>query len=468
MTRRLFPVRVLCAGALLGALLLVAGLASGATRQAVGAPGTWTLAGSGIRTVSGQIGTARTADGILHIVWSRGGAGKPWELLETTVSPGGKVSASRTIISGWSRIDDVSATTFQGKPLTAVFAGTKTDKTGDPTEGLNLATNEGGGWTVGSAAIYTRDFASSSVPSIGYPRRGDLVEAWSANGRVVVHVGYDPNVPAQVIAPGQNVKVSGWTQPGPGQDSLGQVTVAWCRSDGQPGLWADEVGGDNVFTPTRLKGSETTRCPAAARTALARREDAINASLAGSVGSERTIRLWYNSTQEPTLVAGGHGIKQQVAIASDPIGKMWVGWRDATTNRLRFRRSDGSTTFGAVVSVRIPPSQDAVYTLDLSAQGDRLDIVARTTKGSAVSLFHTQVFPGLTVAATSKDGRVTVKVTDAGQPVAGATVRVGGRVLRTGDDGQASATLPKGVYKVVASKAKYVGATTSVRVAAPS
>jgi hypothetical protein len=95
-----------------------------------------------------------------------------------------------------------------------------------------------------------------------------------------------------------------------------------------------------------------------------------------------------------------------------------VGWRDADSGRLQFRRSSfpDYKHWGAVVSTAIPTSEDAVYTLDLSAQTDRVDVIVRTTKGSAVSLFHTQMFPGLTVEATSKAGQVTVHVTDAGDP----------------------------------------------------
>jgi len=52
-------------------------VAAATTNARSGAPGAWSVVGSGIRTVSGQIGTARTPDGVLHVIWSRGGAGTP-------------------------------------------------------------------------------------------------------------------------------------------------------------------------------------------------------------------------------------------------------------------------------------------------------------------------------------------------------------------------------------------------------
>jgi uncharacterized membrane protein len=74
------------------------------------------------------------------------------------------------------------------------------------------------------------------------------------------------------------------------------------------------------------------------------------------------------------------------------------------------------------------------------------------------------MFPGLTVAATSKHGRLTVTVTDAGVPVPGSSISVAGRTLRTDAKGEASVNLPAGSYKITASKAKYVGAATNVKV----
>jgi hypothetical protein len=447
------------------AVILSAG-ASGATKVATGAPGSWSLAGSGIRTVSGQIGTARTTDGILHVLWSRGGAGAPWELLDTTVSPAGMVASPTVIVSGWSRIDDVAATFATGKPLTVVFTGTKTNTTGDPTNGLNLATMSGGAWTVGTSAIYRANFASSSVPAVGYGRLGSFQQAWSADGEVVVHTGVDPAHPAMSFGKGSNVSLeqSSNANSADGADSGG---VAWCASGANPGIYWQSFYPDSASTYPLLllPGSETTRCPAASRTAVA------DVFAAASVASERTVKVWaaYSGAQYPTTdVASGPGIKQQVALARDSsVGRLWVGWRDADSGRLRFRRSSSNfERWGAVVSTAIPASQDAVYGLDLSAQEDRVDVIVRTTSDSAVSLFHTQMFPGLTVEATSNKGYVTVRVTDAGDPVPGSSVLVGGHPLHTAANGTAGIKLPKGSYKVTAAKVRYVGATTRIRVKA--
>jgi hypothetical protein len=77
------------------------------------------------------------------------------------------------------------------------------------------------------------------------------------------------------------------------------------------------------------------------------------------------------------------------------------------------------------------------------------------------------MWPGLTVKATSKAGRVTVAVTAAGDPVPGSSVLVGSHRLRTNADGEATIVLSPGSYKVSASKLHYGSANSSIRTRVP-
>jgi hypothetical protein len=460
---RLRLLTLLCSAALLP--IFCSTPASGSSGSWTASPGSWSLVGSGIRSVSAQIGVARTADGVLHVIWSRGGAGTPYALFETAVTAAGKVSAPATIISGWSRIDDVDATFTRGKPLTIGFTGTKSDTTGDPTNGLTIATKSGA-WTVGAAAVYSTDLVGSSVPAIGYSPSGELIQAWSAGGKVTVHVGTDPVQPARSFGErGGNVVLTQEVAIGSGGSKANEGTgIGWC---GEAGIsWGiaavtpdPKIGLRGVIVP----GSSSTRCPAAARTNLIMGR-AGGFFAAASVASERKVLVWQLG-DDPTTAADGPGIKQQIALGSDPSGRLWIAWRDTDSNRLLLRRSNRSASgWGAVVSTTLPPAQDSLAQLTVDGQTDRIDVIARTTKGSAVSLFHTQMWPGLSVEATGKNGVATVVVTDAGEPVPGANVRVGTHSLRTNERGEASVELRAGDYPIVASKAKYVSADTTVGV----
>jgi hypothetical protein len=378
-------------------------------------------------------------------------------LLETTVTPAGYVSSPRTIASGWSRIDD-PAVVARGQRLTVVFPGTKTDSTQDPTDGLDIATSAAGQWSLGDSAVQSTDFADSSVPSLVQLANGTLLQGWSANGDVVVHVGVYPTAGVfRGFGAGGNVALAAT-----GSSSY----VGWCASGSAPGIFVRAAGASGPVGATlRMPSSQTSRCPAATRTQLVVRAGG-GVYVAASVSSERAVRVWKVGSTSVITVSDDSGIKQQIALAAAPDGRLWVGWRDADSGRLLFRRSNPSATeWGAVVSTAAPAHQDGgVYNLDLAAQADRVDAIARTANGSAVSIFHTQMLPGLSVRTFATPGHVTVSVTDAGDPVRGATVRIAGHLLRTARDGLTHLDLSAGSYPVAATKSGYVGAATRVRV----
>jgi hypothetical protein len=142
-----------------------------------------------------------------------------------------------------------------------------------------------------------------------------------------------------------------------------------------------------------------------------------------------------------------------------------VAWRTFHgASVIHLRRSNRSATrFGAEVRVKAPKSAVEVAHIDLDAQADRVDILASFSyaDSSQNTLYHTQAWPGLTLARAA--GKVvSFLVTDAGDPVAGATIKVGGRTLRTNARGRASVDLPRGRLKAVASNAGYVGAAARV------
>jgi hypothetical protein len=153
------------------------------------------------------------------------------------------------------------------------------------------------------------------------------------------------------------------------------------------------------------------------------------------------------------------------AIAAAPDGRIWVAWLEpaGAGKRIVARRSNrAGTIFGAPVR-RSAPAGTGVGTVNLSAQSDRVDVVAINRGTSSTSLQHTQLLPGLTLVRTrlvrrSSGAAVTFKVLDAGDPVAGARVRAGGRTAVTGAGGTATLLLRRSGV-ATAAKAGYVGAS---------
>jgi hypothetical protein len=115
-----------------------------------------------------------------------------------------------------------------------------------------------------------------------------------------------------------------------------------------------------------------------------------------------------------------------MALSVDANGRLWTVWTRQGVVWAARSRSHGAH-FGAPVHVAQPGS---VYQLEAGARLDgSVDVVANT--GS--NLQEQRLLPGLTVVASA----VAARVLDDGFPVAGATLRSGGRTVRTNAAGRA-------------------------------
>lgn len=447
-------------------------LAAAFVSQALAGPqGKWTpVTSGGEQSTISNVGVARTADGTLHVVWQRKN-GSTDDLLQSSISPSGSVSAPVPIVTGWNAVDDADLVVGPNGELMAFWAGTRTVVTGEPLFGLNLATSTDGGtsWALTAASIYTKFYAYGRTPSVAV-LDGIPIQTWYYIGEPVVHVGLDPGPDLPLYAPpGLNENIAAGS---------GAVVIAWCNVvDVPPGVWVAPVNpssgapaGDAHRLPgsaTVFDGKETTSCPAASRTALtARVGGGFFAAALGGYPSQKKVLVWQVGSPKSTVVAQTSESFSiaAVALAAAPDGRLWIGWSAPTSGgpTVYFRRSNRSATaWGEAVAVKAP--SDFFMNLDLDAQPDRLDVLGRfQSSNNAVNLFHTQVSPGLTLIA--KGGNVTTfRVLDAGDPVAGAAVKVGGKTLKTNAKGIASIDLPAGKYKATASKGGYVSASRSVR-----
>jgi hypothetical protein len=166
------------------------------------------------------------------------------------------------------------------------------------------------------------------------------------------------------------------------------------------------------------------------------------------------------------------------ALAAAPDGRVWVAWLEARPGGVTIaaRRSNRlGTAWGEPVRVRAP-GRWLLGALNVAAQGGKLDVLGLMgSVGGAKSVQHTQLLPGLTLERTrtvrQPDGKIalTLRVTDAGDPVAGARIVVDGAISRvdaTGGNGLGSVLLPgsrSGTVRVTASRAGYASRTIRFR-----
>ncbi len=440
-----------------------------ATAVEAAAARSWrSLGTSGQLGISDLVGLARGTDGTLNVAWSRRTSNGLYDLMRTPVSAGGGVRSPGPIVTGWASIEGPTLLT-SGSALFAFFSGTQTLVTGDPHEGVDNAISADGGasWTLAPTAVAAGDFAGQRDAGAALGPDG-LLSSWYAGEETVVHLGTDPTTTNQRgygLGTGQALAVSG-------QSTL----VAWCTGvQGPNGVFVQAVdpataapaGAARLVPGSTSRGSSGTPeayCPPSTRVPLVARQD-HGFFVATVDGSRRAVYGWSVGAPRPIRLASGSSYKQQVAAAASPASKasVWVGWVQNGTVMLR--RSNGSASvFGATVTVK-GPRDGTIYGLDLNAQADRVDVVARVQQDSGnVRLESTQSYPGLTLIATS-GRKPSFRVLDAGDPVSNAMVTVAGHSARTGPSGRATLTVKHpGRYTARVTAPNYVGASARVTV----
>jgi hypothetical protein len=115
-----------------------------------------------------------------------------------------------------------------------------------------------------------------------------------------------------------------------------------------------------------------------------------------------------------------------------------------------------------------PPSTDTIFKTAGDGSLGPLDLLTLVQqKDGSHSTWHTRVLPRLTIARLSRQGtKLVVSVTDVGDPVAGASVTLGGRHAATDARGRATFTLGSGAGSVQAgaTRAGYAAASARLRV----
>jgi len=428
-----------------------------------GPPGKWTqvTGEDGGTADTNEIGLERTADGVLHVLWTRQPTTGPGQVRHSAISADAKsLSGPDGLFEYANSVNDaVDLVAGPGGGLRAFYAGLAE---GDPlTEHLATATAgpDGKTWTPpvlasnGSAAGGKPVYAALGIgAAVG--RDGTAFSAWGdpMNG---FHVGLSASDPDQVIAGGTPV------DPNLAVDSQsGQVVLLW-----------NSVDADNAMArPIAPAGSAMT-VPGSGSRQIGQRVSATGRIGAGGIwvgyssGTTEFLgkpALWRFGAPKAKVVAGSQGARF-TSVAAAPGGKLWMFW--ARGNIVFAARSNAAASrFGQVVSLRPPKGTSSLFALYGEGSRGPLDLLLNTSWSTGVGFWHQRVLPGLTLTTELTQVGFVFKVTDAGAPVIGATVKVGSTKAKTGKKGTVGFRLRAGRYKATASKAFYAPTSTRVRV----
>ena len=137
---------------------------------------------------------------------------------------------------------------------------------------------------------------------------------------------------------------------------------------------------------------------------------------------------------------------------------MWE--QNGTIHAARTNRS--ATRVGAVNAIR-PPSGASIYRLNGEGSTGALDLIANMQAAGGQALWHQQVWPKLSLTGSRSGTKIVFRVSDAGDAVAGATVKTGGKTLKTNASGRATLAQAPAGRVATASKPAYASAAASVR-----
>ena len=394
-----------------------------------------------------EVSTVRTPDGVLHVAWHKDG-----DLFHTAIAANGKVGASTPIQSAWAGVEDPAIVAVPGG-LRAFWGGIRTVEAGEPNQDLNTAFSADGGasWQLQIGTIiptgaqsYASDVSATTLPN------GSTLQSWFGTLGTWVHAGLDPAAPSHDF---QTAGSYGY-DPGIASAANGAATLAWfSNANALPGVLAQGVAADGSPTGPQLRmpGSQVMLGGGTlARTPVVSRAGNGGFYVAYGLGypTANQARVWRVGAAKTTLLdTTDANTKMTLAPAAD--GRLWVVWTDGTfgTQRvLAARSNEQASAWGQPVDLGHAKAANQVYAVDANATPAGLDVLALfgigTTSGG--STFVTRVQPGLTLKAKRSDHGATFTVTDAGDPVKGAKVKLAGKSGKTDKKGRVTLDARKG------------------------
>jgi hypothetical protein len=426
-----------------------------------------------------EIGLARGADGVLHVLWLNGSG--PWHIKDTPIAASGKVGSPATIATDFLATDPDVTTTPSG--IIAFWNGIKANTPGSP-QGTFAATRprSGGAWSASVSAITPLPAVpdTSSPDSATTGSDGKPWVAYSGSFSMVVeHLGH----PEVQVAPKLKCCISnaGLAVDGAsGKTWLGYSSLishaegifarplsATGKPSGPAQRLPQSLGKGGLIIPPQQRTAVTGRGPGRGGVF------AVYGSGYPKFKSLKLVRLGARSARTMATFGRTQDLAG-TAIAADQSGRLWVAWAIGRGTRpgLLVRRSNTAAgTFGPAEHVALPAGTTAILKVYINARGGRLDVVAQIDRGSLskTAYWATEVLAPLAMSATRSShggAKVTIRVTDAGTAVSGAAVRFCGRRATTSKSGKvtfrvhsvgrgsATATAAKGGYAPARMKVK--------------
>ncbi len=395
-----------------------------------------------------------------------------------------------------------------GKPLGSVInvlATTWTEITGDPTifalgstryiafngdEGATgtyslgmedyATSTDGTHWTLGKGSMSNTELAAQAAGVAVIPNGGTPITAMAlGNPGVIYHLGIDPNHrPAS--APDVDAAHMAFTDfTGLGRDAKsGAVWALWASGDSghhKDGVWAQQILPGPQGTPLHAPGSYA----GGGTTSYGPEQDVSAAARAGGgvytayvTSANKSVDVWKLGAKSPfATFKDGQG-PSDVIVTPGPGGRIWVYWRDGSAWHAA-RSNKAATRFGPTSTIGTPKNDFSNLEIAGVGSAGPLEAIGLLTTAKNVNeVVEHQFLPRLTItlssASVKRGHSFTVQVTDAGDPVKGATVHFGSTKKKTNSKGKVTFKVPNstspGKHSVTLTMSGYAAGSATVTV----
>ena len=384
------------------------------------------------------------ADGVLHVIWNRGAT--PTSIFETRLSPKGKTVGTSTVATGFDGNGGLGLLVMPDKTLRLFAAGGTHPNSS--AYGINTFTAPAGGgaWKL-DPGVYWGGAVAGAAAEVGatLAKDGAPATAWRGFAGVGLPAQFQQNAYEADMTDSQLA-----TDATTGAIVLGGVTIS-----GKGGVYVQQVfpgTGSKVVLP------------------LPNGLNNWNASLSGRIGGAgvyvayadgKAVHLYRYGAGSKTLARGAFA---SAAACPGPDGRLWVAWGGSSEGLVVTRSSKAVGAFEPTQKVALPHGADGLAYMQCEGSAGPVDLFADARVGSGTGFWHTHLLARMTLRGHAVKTKVTLVARDAGDPLAGATIAVAGRHLKTDARGQATLTLRAGTYPVHAVAPGYAAALAHVTV----
>lgn len=395
-----------------------------------------------------QLGLARTADGTLHAIWNRG-ANPPSAILDTRFAASGAKRGTATVNARWDGAKNgVALLVMPDKSLRLFTTGNHASA--DSPGGISTFTAppSGASWTLQPDVWGGAIAASGGVIGATLTKDGQVVTGW----RGFAAEGMPPtSIPENAFAAFQ-LATHLATDAG-----SGAVVLAGVYGGGKGGVYVQQVLPGTGKAVVLSNGGNNN--------------DWVEGA-SGRIGAPGVF-VAYADTKSARLYRYGGGSKTlargpftSATACAGPDGRLWVAWGDSNNELFVTRSNRAAGAFEPVQKLALPQgTTNGLRYLQCEGSAGPVDLFAQVAdRANRLAFWHTHALPTLTVQARGVKGKAVLVVRDAGDPVAGATVVVGGKRARTSPNGQAIVPLRAGSYTAGVRAPGYGAATVRVTV----